>query len=139
MITYSVAYLCCAAAFVTLDFTWLSLTANRLYRAELGAQLADKVQLAPGGLFYLIYVAGVVGFCVAPALRSESWPRALGAGALLGLVAYSTYDLTNQATMRVWSTKVTLLDLGWGVFATGVAALAGYGGVRLAARLFELG
>ena len=43
-------------------------------------------------------------------------------GALFGFFCYMTYDLTNQATMRVWSTKVTLMDIAWGTVATGIAA-----------------
>ena len=43
-------------------------------------------------------------------------------GALLGAICYATYDLTNQATMRNWSTIVTLVDICWGAFATAVAA-----------------
>ena len=57
-------------------------------------------------------------------LRGDAGPRepalddALGLGALLGLVAYATYDLTNQATLRDWPWRVTLADLCWGTFVT---------------------
>lgn len=43
-------------------------------------------------------------------------------GALFGFFCYMTYDLTNHATMKIWSTKVTLLDIAWGSVATGLAA-----------------
>jgi uncharacterized membrane protein len=36
---------------------------------------------------------------------------------MLGLVAYATYDLTNQATLKTWSTTITL-DMAWGVLVT---------------------
>ena len=41
-------------------------------------------------------------------------------GVLFGVACYATYDLTNQATLRIWSTRVTLLDLCWGAFASGL-------------------
>jgi uncharacterized membrane protein len=47
-------------------------------------------------------------------------------GALLGLVAYGTYDLTNQATLKTWSTTITLADMAWGSVLTALAASAGY-------------
>ena len=61
-----------------------------------------------------------------PGLESGRWTTSLGLGALLGLVAYATYDLTNQATLRGWPWRVTLADLCWGTFVTGAV-----GGGRL--------
>ena len=46
-------------------------------------------------------------------------------GAVLGVVAYGAYDLTCQAVMKTWSTKVSVADIGWGAFASAVAAAAG--------------
>ena len=54
------------------------------------------------------------------------WTRATLSGAVLGLIAYATYDLTNQATLRTWSTKITLADMGWGTIVTAAAATAGF-------------
>ena len=68
----------------------------------------------------------MVVVAVLPALREGSALRAAGMGAVLGLVAYATYDLTNQATLRVWPTHITLIDLAWGVVLTTTAALGGY-------------
>ena len=46
--------------------------------------------------------------------------------AALGFVAYATYDLTNQATLKIWDARLTLIDMSWGTFATALAAGAGY-------------
>ena len=46
-------------------------------------------------------------------------------GAILGLVAYGAYDLTCQAVMKTWSTKVSAADMAWGAFASAVASAAG--------------
>ena len=78
------------------------------------------------GAFYLVYVIGIVVFAVLPAHGSGSWLMALGLGALLGLVAYGTYDFTNLATIRDWPSMVSIIDLCWGVSVTAVASLAGY-------------
>ena len=58
----------------------------------------------------------------APALAAGKWQVAAQWGAMFGFFCYMTYDLTNHATMKIWSTKVTLLDIAWGTLATGFAA-----------------
>jgi len=126
LITPVVAYLSILVVFACLDFTWLSLTGPSLYKPALGPLLAEKVRAAPAIIFYLIYLAGLVYFAVWPALASGDWTKALLNGALLGVVAYATYDLTNQATLRIWSTRVTILDLCWGAFASALAAVVSY-------------
>jgi uncharacterized membrane protein len=63
-------------------------------------------------------------------LRSGSWRTAAIHGLALGLVAYGTYDLTNQATLRLWATRLTLADMIWGGGLTAAAAMAGYFAAR---------
>jgi len=46
-------------------------------------------------------------------------------GALLGLFAYGTYDLTNLATLKGWPVFLSILDMAWGTAATSVSAVAG--------------
>lgn len=41
-------------------------------------------------------------------------------------MAYATYDLTNQATLKSWSTTLTVADLLWGTFVSAAAATIGY-------------
>ncbi len=122
-----------AAALVTLlvlDAVWLGTMVPALYRPALAHLLAPAPALLPAGLFYLLYAAGVVGLAVRPA-----WPAAAARGALLGLVAYGTYDLTSAATLRDWPVVITLADMAWGVVITTAAALAATGvSRRLTAR-----
>ena len=120
----SIAYVSTAVVFLALDAVWLGTMADRLYRPAIGHLMADRFSLAPAVLFYVLYVAGVVVFAVAPALASGRWTTALSLGALLGLLAYATYDLTNQATLKDWSWTVTIADLCWGTFVTAVSAAA---------------
>ncbi|WCM87239.1 DUF2177 family protein [Acidovorax sp. NCPPB 3576] len=120
----AVAYASTALVFLALDAVWLSTMADRLYRPGIGHLMQDKFSVAPAALFYLIYVAGVVVMAVLPAVEQRSWVSALGMGALLGFIAYATYDLTNQATLKDWPWSVTIADMCWGAFVTGAAATA---------------
>jgi uncharacterized membrane protein len=113
------AYFSTAAAFLGLDAVWLTLMSPRLYKPMLQGLLADGFRPVPALLFYILYIGGIVAFAVLP---SEKLLLALLRGAALGLVAYATYDLTNQATLRNWPVLITCADLAWGMFATGVAA-----------------
>ena len=132
MIRTLVAYAGTAVVFAALDAIWLTATNASLYRPALGPLLADTVRPVPAVLFYAIYLAGAVLFAVTPGLRSGQWLTATLLGAALGFVAYATYDLTNQATLKLWATRITLLDLGWGTFVTAAGASAGFWTVRLA-------
>ena len=120
----AVAYVSTAVVFLALDAIWLGTMADRLYRPAMGAIMLERFAVAPAVAFYLIYMAGVVVFAVAPALQTGRWATALGYGAMLGFMAYATYDLTNQATLKNWSWTVTIADLCWGTFVTAVAAAA---------------
>ncbi|MEO7278083.1 MAG: DUF2177 family protein [Sphingomicrobium sp.] len=127
------AYVGAALAMLVLDGAWLSLAAKRLYRPLLGDMLANGFRIAPAALFYFLYVAGIVVLAVTPGLAAGKWTVALHRGLVLGLIAYGTYDLTNQATLRQWSTTVTIVDMVWGTILTGAAATAGYYAARWAA------
>lgn len=116
------AYVATAIVFGLLDAVWLTKVGPKLYRPEIGALLMDGWRPAPALIFYALYMLGIQIFAVAPALAAGKWQIAAGYGALFGFFCYMTYDLTNQATMKIWSTKVTLADIAWGMIATGVAA-----------------
>ncbi len=67
---------------------------------------------------------GILIFAVRPALASGDWRTAACTARCSGFFAYATYDLTNFATMKVWTLRVTLLDIAWGTFLTGTVASA---------------
>lgn len=116
------AYVVTAILFGALDAIWLTKVGPKLYRPEIGELLMDGWRPAPALIFYALYMLGIQIFAVQPALAAGKWQVAAQYGALFGFFCYMTYDLTNQATLRVWSTKITLADIAWGTFATGVAA-----------------
>lgn len=134
MMRLAAAYLAAGIAFAVIDAVWLTQVGPRLYRPALDAVLAERFNLPAAIAFYLVYIAGIIALAVLPAAREEAGlARAAANGAMLGFVAYATYDLTNQATLKAWSWKITLADIGWGTFLTACAAAAGYGAWRLAA------
>jgi uncharacterized membrane protein len=121
-----VIYVATLVALVAIDFVWLSLMGERLYRPVLKDMLLQDFRPAPAIVFYLIFVGGLVWFAGLPAMAAGDWRIAARNGAALGFVAYATYDLTNQATLREWSTTLTLADLGWGTFLSAAAASIGF-------------
>ncbi|MBA4364094.1 MULTISPECIES: DUF2177 family protein [Pseudomonas] len=117
------AYAGTLLAFLVLDGLWLGVLMAPTYRALLGPLMLDQPLLAPAAVFYLLYVLGCVVFVVLPA---KTWRRASVLGALLGLVAYGTYDLSNWATLNGWSAQLALMDMAWGTLATCIACTVGY-------------
>lgn len=107
-------YLITLVVFLILDGIWLGLIARRLYQAQIGFIMAKQPKWAAAGLFYLLFVVGLVVFCVSPGVREGSWGQAAWRAALFGLVTYATYDLTNLATLEGWPLTVTIVDLVWG-------------------------
>ncbi len=126
MKTVVVAYVATLVAFLGLDAIWLSLAGGRLYRAVLKDILLEGFSPAPAVAFYLIFAAGLVILAVRPGLAVGSLRLAAGNGALLGFLAYATYDLSNQATLRNWTATLTLTDLTWGTVASAAAATVGF-------------
>ena len=122
---YVIAYVACLVVMGGLDFFWLTTMSPTLYRRDLGVLLADDPNMPVAVIFYLTYMVGILIFAVRPALTSGDWRTAALYGALFGFFAYATYDLTNFATLKVWTLRVTVLDMTWGTFLTGVTAAAG--------------
>ena len=114
-----------------LDAVWLGFIARDFYRREIGDLMAAEVHKLPAALFYFGYPAGLVALALQP--LPEGPFMAARRGALLGLVAYGTYDLTNMATLRQWGATLALADIAWGTFASALAATAAYHAMQRAA------
>lgn len=132
-VIYLIAYAATAVAFFGLDFFGLTYLIRPVFERDIGNMLLDQPKYGPAAVFYLFYVAGVVWFVVAPALtdgKPTYW--VFLQAALLGALAYGTYEFTNLATLRGWTWRMVATDLTWGTLLTGVSATGGY----LAARAF---
>ena len=122
-----IEFVATVVVFIVIDGLWLGLVARSFYRRHLGYLMAEKPNWAAAGIFYLLYAIGLTVFAVIPGTDAGSALQGLWRGALFGLVAYATYDLTNQATVRDWPAIVTGVDLAWGtLLSASVAAIATY-------------
>ena len=101
------------------DGIWLGWLAKALYKREMGDLMADPVRILPAAIFYLAYPLGVVFLALggAPASLAEALLRS----AVVGLLAYGTYDLTNLAVIRNFSSSLAVIDLVYGTIATALA------------------
>lgn len=108
--------------FLFIDAVWLGLIAPRFYQSQIGFLLRERPNWWAAGTFYPLYVAGITILIVSPSVREQDLGRSARTGAILGLVSYGTYDLTNLATVEGWPIVVTVVDLVWGTVLTGSVA-----------------
>ena len=128
-------YLITLVVFFLIDMIWLGVVAKGFYRRQLGSMLSPKVNWAAAVLFYLLFIVGLIVFAIRPALVGGEPLKALFLGALLGLISYATYDLSNLATLKDWPLVVTIVDLVWGTVLGGavsfISAIIGRGLLKL--------
>ncbi len=125
------AYLVALASFSGFDFVWLSFAGETIYRPAIGELLRSGFDAPAAVAFYLIYVGGLVFLAIRPAARLT---QAMSGGAVYGVCAYATYDLTNQATLRHWPLALSLVDMAWGTALSTIAAACGYLTLSMASR-----
>lgn len=123
---YAKSYIATLIVFLGLDFLWLGVLAQNFYSSQLGSLMRDSINFGASAGFYVAYVVGIVFFAIVPALAAASWRKAAGNGALLGLLAYGTYDMTNIATLRDWPVTMSIVDMVWGSLLTSISAVAGF-------------
>lgn len=112
--------------FLGIDMVWLTLVARKFYATHLGFLMSKNPNLTAAFVFYLIFIAGLVLFVIAPAVEKREWTSALVMGAVFGLVTYATYDLTNLATIKNWPLVVTVVDLLWGMLVSASVSVITY-------------
>lgn len=118
--------------FLGIDSLWLGFVAPKFYQAQIGYIMTKSPNLLAAGLFYLLFIAGLVFFVVEPGVREQTVLQSVLRGALFGLVTYATYDLTNLATLEGWPVLVTIVDLTWGTTLSAVVTLVSvWAGKRL--------
>ena len=123
--SYVVLYVVTAVIFFGLDFIGLKFLVRPVFERHVGDLLAEPLRVGPALVFYLAYVVGVLWFVSVPALHEGAPLRALMNGALLGALAYGTYEFTNYATLQAWTVQQVSVDVIWGTILTGVAAFVG--------------
>lgn len=103
-----------AVVFGALDAVWLTLGSGDLYARMIGHLLAEMVDPVAAGVFYVIYVLGLVHFVVRPGLARASLGPSLRDAFAFGVVTYATFDLTAMAVMRDFPAVVAVVDIAWG-------------------------
>ncbi|MDG4649147.1 DUF2177 family protein [Roseibacterium sp. SDUM158017] len=128
--SYVVLFLATSVIFLVADALMLRAVVQPIFARHLGDQLYEGgFRLVPAVLFYLVMMLGILWFASVPALRDGAPQMALLNGAILGFVAYGTYELTSWAVMRDWHPQMVAVDLTWGTVLTAGAA---WGGVLVA-------
>ncbi|MGM0523582.1 MAG: DUF2177 family protein [Bacillota bacterium] len=123
---FFIIYLITFAVFIVIDLIWLGFIAKNLYQEHIGFIMSKKPNWIAAIVFYLIFIFGLVYFVINPALDSGSFSEALLRGMLFGFITYSTYDLTNLATLEGWPIKITIIDLIWGTSLGGLVSSISY-------------
>lgn len=119
-------YVIALIVFIAIDAIWLGLIAKNLYQKEIGHLMSDSVNYVAALIFYLLFLVGLVYFVINPAIIDRNITKLIISGILFGIITYSTYDLTNLATLKDWPIKVTIIDLIWGSFVSTATSLATY-------------
>jgi uncharacterized membrane protein len=112
--------------FIIIDSVWLVLIAKKFYSTQIGFLMKQDINWYAAIIFYLLFIAGLVIFVITPSQEKHSWTHALYLGALFGLITYSTYDLTNLATLKDWPFVVTVVDLIWGMVLSASVSVLTY-------------
>lgn len=123
---FFLTYIATLIPLAVLDALWILVLAKKFYAEQMGFLFSKSVNLVPVAFFYPLYALGVVLLAVLPAVSSASWIESLWRGALLGLVAYGAYDLTNHATIANWPLTMTLVDMFWGMTITALTSVVAY-------------
>jgi uncharacterized membrane protein len=123
---YIKLYFVTLSAFLAIDAVWLALVARTFYRRYLDWLMAANPNWIAALAFYLLFVVGVLVFVVIPGVEDGSLRTTLLKGALFGLIAYGTYDLTNQATVKNWPLTITAVDMVWGTALSVAVSYIGF-------------
>lgn len=118
LIIYAVTFV----VFFLVDIIWLGFISKPFYAKYLGNLRSEKVNWPAALIFYFLFIGGLVFFAINPAIAKESLTDALLIGGFFGLIAYSTYDLTNLATLKDWPVIVTIVDIIWGTILNSATA-----------------
>ena len=105
--------------FFIIDVFWIYFVATPMYKEEVGSLMELKVP--PALIFYVVFLLGLIFFVINPN-QNNTLLNVFLIGAFFGLVTYGTYDLTVYASMNIFSLKLVIADILWGMFLSGAVA-----------------
>ncbi len=120
-------YILTLSVLVAIDSFWLGFLAKGFYNKHLGHFFSSKFKLWPAAIFYLVYALALTILVIKPALKANlGLLHIISKAALLGLAAYSAYDMTNLATIKGWPVATSFLDIAWGALLSVLTSSAIY-------------
>jgi uncharacterized membrane protein len=105
--------------FFIIDVFWIYFVATPMYKQEVASLM--ELKIPPALIFYVIFLLGLIFFVINPN-KDNSLFNVFLIGAFFGLVTYGTYDLTVYASMNIFSLKLVIADILWGMFLSGSVA-----------------
>jgi uncharacterized membrane protein len=105
--------------FFIIDVFWIYFVATPMYKQEVGSLMELKVP--PALIFYVVFLLGLIFFVINPN-QNNTLLNVFLIGAFFGLVTYGTYDLTVYASMNIFSLKLVIADILWGMFLSGAVS-----------------
>ena len=124
-------YLATLIPFLILDAIMISFVTKPLFDQHIG-YLMTNLRPAPAAAFYLLYIAGLLYLVSLPAVKTGS--AILIPAAVIGFMAYGTYEFTSYAIMKDWTFRMLATDLIWG---TALTAASTWIGVVLTRMIFK--
>lgn len=125
MFKWIATYLGMIVFMFVIDLIWLSVIAKPVYQQGIGHLMAAEPNLIYAGLFYLVYVLGLLWFAIKPNSASQGIKRVFVTGTTVGFLVYASYDLTNLALLKDWPLGLSLMDISWGTLLSGISASVG--------------
>ncbi|MFD0859284.1 DUF2177 family protein [Roseovarius aquimarinus] len=124
--TVLILYVASFVVFLGLDYIALTYLIKPTFEKDIAPLLLDSPRIGPAVVFYAFYVGVLLWFVSWPALQDgKSLLWVFASGALIGAMAYGTYEFTNLATLKDWTWRMVATDFTWGTFLTGTSATAG--------------
>ena len=108
--------------FLILDAIWLGIISKGFYAKNLSDYLTSDIVWPAAFIFYLLFNIGLLVFVILPAIEENSYSTLIMYALLYGLVTFSTYDLTNLATIKDWPAIVSVVDIMYGMFVAVVCS-----------------
>jgi uncharacterized membrane protein len=124
--TYLIAYIAGLITLVTADYFWLGTFMAEFYKSHIGDVLLAQPRLGPAFAFYLMYIAGLLFFAVNQGIAKQSLINSALRSALFGILCYGTYDLSNWATLTMWTADITAADMVWGAIVSSISGVVAH-------------
>lgn len=121
-------YVATLIPFLILDAIMITFVVKPLFDQHIGYLMTD-LRVAPVAAFYLAYIAGLIYLVSLPAIRTGA-PILIPA-AVIGFMAYGTYEFTSYAIMKDWTFRMLATDLIWGTCLTAATTWIGVAITRM--------